>query len=52
MDDAVVASEQQLADAFSDAGVIPGRVRFADLVDRRFEATTLAARAPTRTGAP
>jgi sulfonate transport system substrate-binding protein len=52
MDDAVVASEQQLADAFSDAGVIPGRVRFADFVDRRFEATTLAARAPTRTGAP
>jgi sulfonate transport system substrate-binding protein len=52
MDDALVASEQELADAFSDAGVIPGRVRFADFVDRRFESTTLAARAPTRTGAP
>ncbi|NMO91471.1 ABC transporter substrate-binding protein [Actinomycetospora sp. TBRC 11914] len=37
MDDRLVASEQDLADAFSDAGVIPGRVRFADIVDRRFE---------------
>jgi sulfonate transport system substrate-binding protein len=37
MDDRLVASEQQLADAFSDAGVIPGRVRFADVVDHRFE---------------
>jgi sulfonate transport system substrate-binding protein len=37
MDDRVVRSEQDLADAFSDAGVIPGRVRFADIVDRRFE---------------
>jgi len=37
MDDRLVASEQELADAFSDAGVIPGRVRFADIVDRRFE---------------
>ena len=34
----VVRSQQELADAFSDAGVIPGRVRFADIVDRRFEA--------------
>ncbi|HEY2225399.1 MAG TPA: ABC transporter substrate-binding protein [Actinomycetospora sp.] len=38
MDDKLVRSEQDLADAFSDAGVIPGRVRFADIVDRRFEA--------------
>ncbi len=53
MNDAVISSEQELADAFSDAGVIPGRVSFADFVDRRFEAATLSARAPaTREGAP
>ncbi|MBW0104663.1 ABC transporter substrate-binding protein [Pseudonocardia sp. KRD291] len=46
MDDALVGSEQDLADAFSDAGVIPGRVRFADFVDRRFEAQILAAQTP------
>ena len=38
MDDVLVRSQQELADAFSDAGVIPGRVRFADIIDRRFEA--------------
>ena len=43
LDDQVVASQQELADAFSDAGVVPGRIRFADAVDRRFEASTLAA---------
>ena len=37
MDDVLVRSQQELADAFSDAGVIPGRVRFADIIDRRFE---------------
>ena len=37
MDDRLVRSEQDLADALSDAGVIPGRVRFADIVDYRFE---------------
>jgi sulfonate transport system substrate-binding protein len=36
MDEGVVRSEQDLADALSDAGVIPGRVRFADIVDHRF----------------
>lgn len=36
MDDRLVASQQALADAFTDAGVIPGRVRFADFVDRRY----------------
>ncbi|MFC5061019.1 ABC transporter substrate-binding protein [Actinomycetospora atypica] len=37
MDERLVSSQQDLADAFSDAGVIPGRVRFADVIDRRFE---------------
>lgn len=37
MDARLVRSQQELADAFTDAGVIPGRVRFADIVDRRFE---------------
>lgn len=37
MDDRLVASEQQLADAFTEAGVIPGRADFAAYVDRRFE---------------
>ncbi|SFN73613.1 sulfonate transport system substrate-binding protein [Pseudonocardia ammonioxydans] len=48
-DDGVVASQQALADAFSDAGVIPGRADFAALVDRRFEPTT---RHAARTGIP
>ena len=37
LDDRLVRSQQELADAFTDAGVIPGRVSFADIVDRRFE---------------
>ncbi|RAY14661.1 ABC transporter substrate-binding protein [Actinomadura craniellae] len=36
IDDAVVTEEQRVADAFSAAGVLPGRVRFADYFDRRF----------------
>jgi sulfonate transport system substrate-binding protein len=36
LDDAVVASEQQLADAFSDEKTLPGKVDFAAFVDRRF----------------
>ncbi len=43
MDDTFVRSEQQLADAFSDAGVIPGRADFGAFVDRRFEPLTQAA---------
>jgi sulfonate transport system substrate-binding protein len=42
MDDTFVRSEQQLADAFSDAGVIPGRADFGAFVDRRFESLTQA----------
>jgi sulfonate transport system substrate-binding protein len=38
IDDAVIASEQQLADAFADAKVLPNRFRFADFVDKRFAA--------------
>ncbi|MEV6875767.1 ABC transporter substrate-binding protein [Amycolatopsis sp. NPDC051128] len=36
LDDAVVRSEQQLADAFSDEKTLPGKVDFAAFVDRRF----------------
>jgi sulfonate transport system substrate-binding protein len=43
LDDAVVGSQQQLADTFSDARVLPGRVRFADYVDRRYNDDVLAA---------
>ena len=36
LDDAVVASEQQLADAFTDEKTLPGKVDFAAFADRRF----------------
>ncbi|MFF1614840.1 ABC transporter substrate-binding protein [Amycolatopsis sp. NPDC058278] len=36
LDDSVVASEQQLADAFTDEKTLPGKVDFAAFVDRRF----------------
>ncbi|RZQ59727.1 ABC transporter substrate-binding protein [Amycolatopsis suaedae] len=36
LDDAVVASEQELADTFHADGVLPSRVDFAALVDRRY----------------
>jgi sulfonate transport system substrate-binding protein len=39
LDDKVVASEQQLADAFTTAKVIPGKVKFADFVDKQYEST-------------
>jgi sulfonate transport system substrate-binding protein len=39
IDDAVIAGEQRLADAFSDAKLIPGRLRIDDFVDRRFNDT-------------
>ncbi|MBH0781450.1 ABC transporter substrate-binding protein [Nocardia bovistercoris] len=37
LDDKVVASEQEIADAFTKAGAIPGKIEFADFVDTRFE---------------
>ncbi|QFZ23759.1 ABC transporter substrate-binding protein [Saccharothrix syringae] len=37
LDDAVVASEQELADAFTDDGTLPGRVEFQQFVDTRFQ---------------
>ncbi|GAA0649168.1 ABC transporter substrate-binding protein [Kutzneria viridogrisea] len=40
LEDKVIASEQQLADAFSDAKVLPGKVKFADFVDTRYEDKT------------
>ena len=39
VEDTVIAGEQQLADAFSDAKLIPGRLKIADFVDRRFNDT-------------
>jgi sulfonate transport system substrate-binding protein len=36
LDDEVVESEQSLADAFADEGVLPGRIDFAKFVDRRY----------------
>jgi sulfonate transport system substrate-binding protein len=36
---AVVASEQQVSDAFTAAGLIPGHVNFSDFVDTRFNST-------------
>ncbi|WP_051027232.1 ABC transporter substrate-binding protein [Nocardia higoensis] len=37
LDDGVVASEQEIADAFTEAKAIPGKISFADFVDTRFE---------------
>ncbi|GAB0106591.1 ABC transporter substrate-binding protein [Nocardia sp. JMUB6875] len=36
LDDATIAAEQQVADAFSDAKLIPGKVKITDFVDTRF----------------
>ncbi|HEY2203660.1 MAG TPA: ABC transporter substrate-binding protein [Pseudonocardia sp.] len=36
LDDAVVASEQKLADAFTAAGLVPGRVDMNGYIDRRY----------------
>ncbi|MTE17104.1 ABC transporter substrate-binding protein [Nocardia aurantiaca] len=36
LDDATIAAEQQVADGFSDAKLIPGRVRIADFIDTRY----------------
>lgn len=38
LDDTVIVSEQELADAFTDGRVLPGRVDFAAFVDRRYAA--------------
>ncbi|WP_405151740.1 ABC transporter substrate-binding protein [Sphaerisporangium sp. NBC_01403] len=36
IDDALVASEQEMADAFTAGGLLPGKIVFADFADRRF----------------
>ncbi|MFD6352236.1 ABC transporter substrate-binding protein [Nocardia tengchongensis] len=36
LDDATIAAEQQVADGFADAKLIPGKVRIADYIDTRF----------------
>lgn len=42
LDDEVVESQQELADAFTSANVLPGAVDFAAFVDRRFAADLTA----------
>ncbi|MFD7657974.1 ABC transporter substrate-binding protein [Actinosynnema sp. NPDC059797] len=37
LDDTVIASEQELADAFTADGALPGKVEFEDFVDTRFQ---------------
>lgn len=37
LDEKVIASEQEIADAFTEANAIPGKISFADFVDTRFE---------------
>jgi sulfonate transport system substrate-binding protein len=44
LDDQLVASEQQLADAFTEDKTLPGKVEFATFVDRRFGPDLDAAR--------
>jgi sulfonate transport system substrate-binding protein len=44
LDDSVVKSEQELADAFSDEKVLPGKVDFGGYVDKRYAADLDAAR--------
>lgn len=44
LDDEVVASQQELADAFTSAKVLPGAVDFAVFVDRRYAADLTATR--------
>ena len=44
LDDTVVKSEQDLADAFTDDKTLPGKVDFAKFVDRRFQSDLQAAR--------
>jgi sulfonate transport system substrate-binding protein len=36
IDDSVTSSEQQIADAFTSEGLIPGSVKFSDFVDDRY----------------
>ena len=43
LDQTLVDSEQNLADAFADAKVLPTRFRFEDFIDRRFDAQAVAA---------
>lgn len=40
IDDTVINAEQQLADEFSTAKIIPTQIKFADFVDRRFNDIT------------
>jgi len=44
LDDELTASEQQLADAFTDDKTLPGKVEFAKFVDHRFATDLDAAR--------
>lgn len=43
IDDSVVAGEQKLADAFTGAGLLPGRVNIAGYIDRRYNSVVVPA---------
>ncbi|WP_428956396.1 ABC transporter substrate-binding protein [Streptomyces sp. cg35] len=49
VDKAVVASEQQIADVFSELKLIPGKVDFGDFVDTRFNGDLPASSTAPRT---
>lgn len=49
VDDAAVASEQEIADTFEELGLIPRHVDFAAFVDRRFNAGLPASTTAART---
>ena len=44
LDNTVIASEQELSDAFTDDKVLPGKVEFAQFVDNRYTGDLAAAR--------
>lgn len=49
VDDAAVASEQKIADTFTELKLIPGKVVFKDFVDPRFNGTLPPSNTPART---
>ncbi|MYV55798.1 ABC transporter substrate-binding protein [Streptomyces sp. SID3212] len=48
LDEAAIASEQEIADSFAELELIPGRFDFADFVDDRFNDTLPPSTSPAR----
>jgi sulfonate transport system substrate-binding protein len=48
VDKPLIASEQQIADAFTDLKLIPKKVDFGDFVDTRYNGTLPASTTPGR----